>query len=380
VPDKLSVLFIHGVAEIGGAERELLLMLDQLPRFGYEPLLVCPEQGPLLDEVNRRGILHRDVLLPAWRKLFAYPQRSSAVRQLREVIQTLRPALLHVNDIWWVPQALRAAGRAAPVVAHARQEVDPAKVKRYELDRADCILAVSHCIQSALEAGGVSPSRVQTVYSGVPLGQIPSRIDGRELRVSLGIPVGTPLIGTVANLFPRKGYEVMLRAMSAVLRTRPDVHYLIVGKGEHGYEETLRELVCSLGIHKHVHFAGFQERVYPYLAALTLYVQPALMEGFGIAVLEAMAIGKPVVATRAGGLPEIVDHEKTGLLVPPGNSDALAAAVLVLLQDPARATAMGQAGQSRVALFSVEKMMEQLTQVYGAVLARAEMAGQRVPV
>jgi len=103
VPDKLRVLFIHGVAEIGGAERELLLMLDQLPGFGYEPVLVCPRQGPLFDEVNRRGIPHRDVLLPSWRKLFAYPQRSSSVRQLREVIQALRPALLHVNDIWWVP-------------------------------------------------------------------------------------------------------------------------------------------------------------------------------------------------------------------------------------------------------------------------------------
>jgi len=380
VPDKLRVLFIHGVAEIGGAERELLLMLDQLPRFGYEPVLVCPRQGPLLDEVNRRGIPHRDVLLPSWRKLFAYPQRSSAVRQLREVIQALRPALLHVNDIWWVPQALRAAGRAAPVVAHVRQEIEPAKVKRYELDRADRVLAASRCIQSALEAGGVSPTRVQTVYSGVALGHIPPRVDGRELRATLGLPDTTPLIGTVANLFLRKGYEVMLRAMPAVLRACPDVHYVILGKGDRRYEESLRELVRSLGIDKHVHFAGFQESVYPYLAALTLYVQPALMEGFGIAVLEAMAIGKPVVATMAGGLPEIVDHEKTGLLVPPGNPDGLAAAVLALLQDPARAAAMGQAGRSRAALFSVETMMEQLTQVYGAVVGKAEPARQRVPV
>jgi glycosyltransferase involved in cell wall biosynthesis len=139
-------------------------------------------------------------------------------------------------------------------------------------------------------------------------------------------------------------------------------------------------LVRSLGIDKHVHFAGFQESVYPYLAALTVYVQPALMEGFGIAVLEAMATGKPVVATMAGGLPEIVDNEKTGLLVPPGDPEALATAVLVLLQDPARAAAMGQAGRARAALFSVETMMEQLTQVYGAVVGKAEPAGQRVPV
>jgi glycosyltransferase involved in cell wall biosynthesis len=136
----------------------------------------------------------------------------------------------------------------------------------------------------------------------------------------------------------------------------------------------LRRLVRNLGLENQVHFAGFQESVFPYLAAMDVYVHPTLMEGFGIAVLEAMALRKPVVATTTGGLPEIVQDGETGLLVPPGDPDALAKVVSLLLRDSDHRMALGEAGRVRVAThFTMDAMMGRLTSCYGALLGQASV-------
>jgi glycosyltransferase involved in cell wall biosynthesis len=375
------ILFVHGITEIGGAERELLAMLDRLPQQGYQPVVVCPERGALVVELNRRGVETRYAPMPSWRKLFAYPKRGASVRALREVIVSVRPALIHVNDIWWVPQTLHAAAGLppVPVVAHVRQEIEPPKVRRYELDKVDLVFPVSRPIQHSLEAGGVLPERLQVLYSGVDLSRIPDQSDGQEIRRRFGIAAEALVLGTVANLFARKGYEVMLRALPMILKSLPAVHYLIVGSGDAAYEAGLRRLVRNLGLEHHVHFAGFQESVFPYLAAMDVYVHPALMEGFGIAVLEAMALRKPVVATTTGGLPEIVQDGETGLLVPPDDPDALARVVSLLLRDAAQRLALGEAGRVRVAThFTMDAVMGRLTSGYGALLGQAAAVPQAV--
>ena len=376
-----AVLFVHGITEIGGAERELMVMLERLPRRGYRPIVACPDGGPLAQALARFGVETRTAPMPPWRKLFAYPQRPAAVRALRAVIATTRPALIHVNDIWWVPQTLRAVEGLprVPIVAHVRQEIEHAKARRYELERADLVLPVSRQIQRSLEQGGVRPERLRTLYSGLDMTRVKDQEDGRGARRRFGIPADALVLGTVANLFERKGYEVMLQALPGIANTSPATHYLIVGSGDAAYEARLQALIGVLGLDPRVHFAGFQESVYPCLAAMDLYVHPALMEGFGIAVLEAMAMRKPVVATTTGGLPEIVQGGETGMLVPPGDADALARAVSSLLQDSARRRQWGEAGRARVtAHFTVEAMMDQLTSGYETVLARAGPAPQAV--
>ena len=228
-----SVLFIHGIAEIGGAERELLAVLEHLPESGYCPIVVTVEEGPLIQQLHALGIDTRHAPMPPWRKFFAYSQRGAAVRRLREVILAAKPAVLHVNDIWWMPQVLRAAeGTGIPVVGHVRQEIQPWKVHRYGLHQADLVFAVSRGIHDALAAGGVLKERIRTLYSGLDLRRVPDLDDGVETRHRLGIPGDAPLLGTVANLFPRKGYEVILAALPAILRSFPNLHYVIVGGGE----------------------------------------------------------------------------------------------------------------------------------------------------
>jgi glycosyltransferase involved in cell wall biosynthesis len=377
VTDQPKVLFVHGVGEIGGAERELLLIVRQLASMGSEPCVGCPGHTPLKRELSAQKIETHHASFPAWRKIFEYPRRASAVHQLRSVIQAVNPVILHVNDMWWVPQVLRASkGLGIPVVAHVRQEIEASKVSRYELSRVDLVLAVSNNIQRAVEAGGVPSERVRTLYSGFDLSRVVVSEQGEDVRTRLGIPKDTFLIGTVANLFPRKGYEVIIKALPQIRETIPQIQYLVMGQGDIAYERQLLGLVRTLGLKKNVYFTGFQDSVYPYVAALDLYVHPALMEGFGIAVLEAMALGKPVVATRTGGLPEVVQDGTTGVLVPPGDVEAIAKAVTSLFSDADHRVSMGNAGRPRVAeQFSVKTMMQSLTTMYQSVVLQTEATG-----
>jgi glycosyltransferase involved in cell wall biosynthesis len=150
------------------------------------------------------------------------------------------------------------------------------------------------------------------------------------------------------------------------------VHYVIVGNGEAAYERELKTLAAGLGIADRVHFVGFRDDVTPFLSALSLYVHPARMEGFGIAVVEALAAGKAVVATRAGGLPEVVDHGRTGLLVAVDHPEELSTAILSLLHDDVRRKAMGErAAQAARERFNLTASVAAMEGMYLEVLNTA---------
>jgi glycosyltransferase involved in cell wall biosynthesis len=367
------ILYIHGIDSIGGAERDLLAMLNTLSRAEWEPHVACPSGGPLFEIVSKAGISRHSLVLSPWRKWFSPFVRWLGVNKLRTLLEQLQPAVIHVNDMWWVPHTIRAARHSAarriPIVAHVRQEIEPQKVSRYYLDQVDAVISISKQVEQALIAGGVAARSVRTIYSGVDLSRIDRRDDERKsVRLKLGLPPEAVVLGTVANLFPRKGYDVMLRALPMILKAEPATQYLIIGTGASDYERTLRELSEELGISQCVHFIGFQDPVRPFLDAIDLYVHPARMEGFGIAVIEAMAAGRAVVATNIGGLPEVVEEGRTGLLVASENPEALSAAVVSLLRDKIRREEMGERGSKlarerfdlRVSVASMEQVYEHL--------------------
>ncbi|MDE3219585.1 MAG: glycosyltransferase family 4 protein [Nitrospirota bacterium] len=374
------ILYVHGIEAIGGAERDLIALLKRLDRQKWEPHVVCPGTGPFRDQLHAIAVPVHALSLPPWRKPLAFFQRRSAIQRFGALVDQLDPAMIHVNDIWWVPHTVRAvahcASQSVPIVAHVRQEIDPAKVRRYELDRAEAVIAISRQIEESLIAGGVSASKVRTLYSGIDLSDRHPTHDSQAIRQLIGIPDGAVLVGTTANLFPRKGYEVMLRAIPAIIGAVPAVHYVIVGSDDNDYADRLKRLAQELKIADRVHIVGFQDPVQPFLASLDLYVHPALMEGFGIAVVEAMAMGKAVVATTTGGLPEVVAQGETGLLVPPGDVEALAATVVALLEDPVRREQMGRCGRVRAnERFSLNASVAHMEQLYGEVVAAQKGRG-----
>ena len=374
------ILYVHGIEAIGGAERDLISLLKTLDRDTWEPHVVCPGTGPFRDLLHAIAVSTHALTLPPWRKLRSFFQRQSAAQRLGALVDQLDPALIHVNDIWWVPHTVRAiASRRSnpvPIVAHVRQEIEPAKVQRYWLDRVEAVIAISRQIEQSLIAGGVAVKKVRTLYSGIDLFKRQLTYDGQAIRQMIGIPDGAVLLGTIANLFPRKGYEVMLQALPAIVRAAPTVHYVIVGSDGSDYADRLKQLAHELKIADRVHIVGFQDPVQPFLASLDLYVHPALMEGFGIAVVEAMAMGKAVVATTTGGLPEVVAQGETGLLVPPGDVESLAATVVSLLQDRVRREQLGRNGSARVhEHFSLDAYVAKVEHLYGQVLAAQKGRG-----
>lgn len=366
------ILYVHGIGSIGGAERDLIALLSRLDRRIWHPAIACPETGPLREVALAQHVPTYPVNLPPWRKASSLMSRHAGVRGLHKLLADVQPALVHVNDLWWVPHTVRAVAglsRRIPIIAHVRQETQQKKVSQYVLNRVDNVVAVSHQVEQGLLTGGVSPNRVRTLYSGVDCSAMVASEGDRDIRARYGVPREALLLGTVANLLPLKGYEVMLEALPSILAAMPAVHYLIIGGGGAEYGTRLKAITMERGIAERVHFAGFQESVVSYLSAMDLYVHPSLKEAFGLAVVEAMAMGKAVVATATGGLPEVVAQGETGLLVPPGDAGSLAAAVVSLIDDKVRRDQMGRMGRARaLERFSLNASVRHMEQLYGEVL------------
>jgi glycosyltransferase involved in cell wall biosynthesis len=175
----------------------------------------------------------------------------------------------------------------------------------------------------------------------VPLGRDTSVFDPtlysqRRARKRYNLPVSQPIVGVLGRLDPQKGQEEFLRSLPSVLERRPDVCYVIAGdetQGEAGYRDYLVDLAGKLGVAEHVRFLPFTENVAEFLAAIDVFVLPSYSETFGLVLIEAMAMQKPVVATSAGGVPEIVENGWDGILVPPRDERALATAIALLLKN-----------------------------------------------
>src|SRR2546426_674387 len=209
--------------------------------------------------------------------------------------------------------------------------------------------------------------KFSTIHSGIDLAYFRSvRVDPTVKRKELGLPPNGPIVGTVGRLVPIKGLEWLLKAAPRVLAEIPQACFVIIGEGPMLGE--LRQVTSQLGIGLRVVFLGAREDVPECLAAFDLFVLPSLNEGMGRVLLEAMAVGCPVIATRVGGIPDIVADGATGLLVPPRNERALAEAILTLLRDRSRRAAYGEAARRHVdGRFDVETMVRSVEGLYDEV-------------
>ena len=225
--------------------------------------------------------------------------------------------------------------------------------------------------RSVISRIGGNPARYAIIPFGLDMQQFET--ESVATRRELGLREGGLILGTVCRLVePKKGLSILLHAMAELKRYEgvPPYQLLIVGDGP--ARAMLEKLSARLGIDQWVVFAGSRRDIPRVLPLLHAFVLPSLYEGFGIAILEAMAAGKPVVATSVGGIPEFVKHDETGFLVPPGDAIALAGALMKVLQDPSRARQMGIKGQEQVKdKFAIATVVRQHEQVYEACLAHS---------
>ena len=353
----------------GGAENVVLRLAVELRERGDEPIVATMRPGWMTERAEAAGI-------PVW----ITPQRPgfdlSWILRFARALRRERIDVLHSHEF-----AMNTFGATAALLAriptvstiHGPHWVAdrPRRAFAYRMLRrfGVPIVAVSEHLAGFLVGGLRLPrARVEIVHNGIPPPRPAPHADAAArraaARAALGIPPGLPLVVAVGNLYAVKDHATLLRALARL----PDARVAIAGRGEQ--EASLRRLAAELGLCERVHLLGLRDDVETVLAAADLFVQPSRSEGLPLAVLEAMASGLPVVATRVGGIPEAVADGETGLLVPPGDPAALATALARVLDAEDRGAAMGRAGRERAAEFSVARMADRYQQIYARLLRR----------
>jgi glycosyltransferase involved in cell wall biosynthesis len=300
--------------------------------------------------------------------------RWDAFWRLFTLLRGRRPTILH-SWLFHANLPGRVLGRLAgvPVIICAEQTMAMEAEWRYFLNRktsrlVDRVVAASANVRDfCIDHIGLPAGKVVVIHNSVE-GIVSPPAARQAARQELGLPLDGPLTGTVSRLDPVKGVDYLLRAFAQVR----DGQLVVIGDGPE--RTTLHALADGLGLTGRVHWAGYRSDVPKLLPALDIFVQPSLHEGLPNAVLEAMAAGLPVVATKVGGTPEAVLDGVTGVLVPARDPVALAEAITALHHDPDQRHRLGQAGVERVEQnFSVEHMARQTQALYDRMLTMKQI-------
>ncbi|MGQ0645716.1 MAG: glycosyltransferase [Elusimicrobiota bacterium] len=352
-----------------GGTVQLWRLCEALQRRGHAVALVCPPGGEILKHAAGGGM---DVALCPMRQdydLFAAARLAGAVRRFRpDVVHAHHPrahALCLLAGVFSPMPRLVVSRR----VSFRLNRWNVFSQWKYRSRRISAYAAVSEDIRRVLTDGGVPPERVEVIHSGVDVEKFSPRTPDENLRRELGLPAGVPIVGNVTHFSWWKGQRVFLQAAKRVAEGGAAVHFLLAGKDTDGAEAA--GLARSLGLEGRVTLAGFRTDMPELLSLLSASVVSSLAgEGFSGVLRESMAMGVPVAATDVGGNRELVVHEKTGLLVPPGDAEALARAILRLVADAPLARAMADAARENVrSRYSIETMVEKNIRLYEKLLA-----------
>lgn len=372
-PDRLSILHVDAERGFSGGEVQVLLLMEGLRRRGHHGALVCPPASRFEQTARERGFPTHPLAMRGDLDL-------AAVARLRRVIEEQAPDLVHLHTgraSWLGGLAARWAGRPAVTTRRMDRAVRRGWKTRLVYEHlVRRVVAISPAVARELAAGGVPPARVSTIASSVEPPALPADPDERDrrrraARAALGLGPDERVVLVLAALVPRKGIDVLLEALAGSELARTVL--LVAGEGEQ--RGALEARAAALGLGPRVRFLGQRDDKERLLEACDVFCLPSRQEGLGVAALEAMAAGRAVVASRVGGLAEAVEHERSGLLVPPGDPRALARALARLLDDPALRERLAAHGPLRVAEgFLAEQMVAAYERLYRAVLREGEAA------
>lgn len=359
----MKILHVEGGRNLYGGALQLLYLVEGLKARGVENLLVCRTDTDLALAAANFAKVHG--------MRMAGDLDLSLIPRLYRLIRAKQPDLVHIHSRIGADVMGGIAARLAgvPIVFSRRQDNPESRWAvslKYRL--FDRVVAISEGIGRVLLSEGLPAEKLYCVRSAVDARPFQQSRDKAWFRAEFKLPEGSRVIGIVAQLIPRKGHRFLLQAMPELRRQFPQLHLIVFGKGS--AEADIREVIRSLELESCVHLAGFRDDLPRILPCLDLLVHPALMEGLGVSLLQAASAGVPIVAARAGGIPEAVRDGLNGLLVPPGNVEALGQAVARVLGDTELAQRLGEAGQELIAReFSVDGMVEGNLRIYRELLA-----------
>jgi glycosyltransferase involved in cell wall biosynthesis len=358
-----------------GGQNQVLLTVNGLEELGHPAILVAHARG----EVRQRAREGMRFVAIAPKSEFDV----HAAWQLSRVLDDVKPDVIHAHDPHGVALAAMAlkmpsASRPRPLAVASRRvdfHLKQHAFSRWKYRHIDVFICASQCIARMMAGDGVPADRLVVVHEGVDVGHI-DRLMSVDAHAAFFLPHGAPIVGNVAALVPHKGQRHLIAAAAKVVRDVPDARFLILGEGE--LRDSLQRQIKDLALERHVLLPGFRDDVIGLLKSFDIFVMSSLTEGLGTSILDAMACGKPVVGTAAGGIPEAVVDGETGLLVPPHDDDALAKALVRLLKDQALRASLGAAGRHRaVESFGVERMVRETLGVYERCLSEQKAKGGR---
>lgn len=383
------IVYVHPNNEVGGSDIALLRLLRGLDRTRIEPVVVVPGDGPITPLLQAEGarihvlpmIQLRTLPSPAYQARYL-ARMWPTVRALAAVIQAEGADLVHTNSLYCLYGGFAARLAKTPHLWHIREippDIPIAKpaLGRMVLGLSRMVVCMTQACSQALFGGRAGDPRIRHLGEGLDLDVWSREAVTRAIRDELGIPGDTPVVGFVARLDPWKGLDVFLEAAAQVATRFPEAVFLVSGDAPQGMEDYRDRMVsraAELGIGGSVRFLGWRYRLgdMPALmAALDLFCHASIApEPFGMVNIEAMAMGCPVIAAKAGGPMEIVEDGVSGLLTPPGDAGALAAAIASLLGDPARRRRLAEGGRARVvARYSLDVYGLELQQLCEEALA-----------
>jgi glycosyltransferase involved in cell wall biosynthesis len=403
----MKVLFLEASSGqvVGGSLTGMLQLIQGLDHRRYQPIVVLYEEKQIIRSLTAQGIrvrifskrrLPKDHSLQdrtVYKRAKGYPGVTPLLRSVRaagtflfeslpaalrlsQIFREEAPDIIHVcNGFRGNLDAIIAARLCRiPCIVHCKGFDKHSFIERLFAPGVAAAVCMTRAIEEHCRAEGIRPPEYNVVYDGLDLDAFRPTRARDDVREELGIDRDTPVVGVVGNVQPWKGQKVLLEALVELRASHRDAVALIVG-GAHrsgrAYADELRQYVVANGLDKNVIFTGTREDVGDVMNAMDVVAHTSVRgEPFGRVIIEGMCVGKPVVATRAGGVPEFVADGRNGLLVPPGDAHALASVLRDLFNDPELRARLSAGALESVRDFAVEHHVEEVTRIYDRVAAR----------
>lgn len=356
----MKVLHVEAGRHLYGGALQVFYLMRGLAERGVTNVLVAPEHSAILGESGGCATLHP----LRWKG----DGDVAVVGRILKAIRQHSPDIVHLHSRRGADVFGLLAARRAGVPAVVTRRVDnrePAWLARIKYGLAAKVVAISEGIAAVLRAEGVPAQHVITVHSAVDTSAYAAPCQQDFFREALQLSSDAPTLGVIAQLIPRKGHRYLLDVLPAILATHLKLEVLVFGRGP--LESELRRQLAEPRYDGRVRLVGFREDLPRLIGCLDLVVHPADMEGLGVSLLQAAAAGVPMIASRAGGIPEVVRHEVNGLLISPGDRPALTEAIELLLGDAELRRRFGEAGRQVAQEFSIDAMVEGNLAVYSAL-------------
>ena len=377
--DRVRLLTFTTLFAIGGTERHVASLADGLDHSRFEMEFGCLRRsGEFLEQIEARGLTVNEYAVSRLYGPHALAQQLRFARHLRRRRIQIMHSYNFYPNVFAIPAARLA--RTPVVLASIRDtgaHLTPRqrRVQRLSCRLADHILVNAEAVRQWLTTEGYDPSRISVIRNGLDLSRFAPGGDDPALRRELGLPAGAPLIAMLSRLSRLKGVEDFLDAAATVAARFTDARFLVIGDNidpdGSEYRRELEDRAARLGLQPRVLFTGFRLDVPRLLSAVTMSVLPSLSEGLSNTILESMAAGAPVVATRVGGSAEALEDGVDGLLVAPRDPAALSRAIIWVLEHPEAARELGRRARARVAEeFSLERMIRETEYLYARLLER----------